>query len=342
MTSGGRPKNPLASIANRLTADLSELIETAATASPSSTVRKRLDAELRELVGRVDAFLRELDPVHQPRFMFDPGNPAVVGRFIALAMISQPRVALNQVERFYGSGIYALYYDGDFSAYVPIKGTEAPIYVGKADPRSDTALDGRHILDVGCGNGYYALRMRKLGAASVTGIDPTLLYIMQFLAVNYFEREQSVFVLPLRLHELPAAARKFDTTFSMGVLYHQRSPIDHLRQLNATLRPEGQLVLETLFMPGDDSFAFTPADRYARMKNVWLLPTLSELTTWLKRSGFRNIEVVDKTITVIEEQRSTEWMTFESLAEALDPADSSRTIEGCSAPRRVIVTASSP
>ena len=204
------------------------------------------------------------------------------------------------------------------------------------------ALDGRHILDVGCGNGYYALRMRKLGAASVTGIDPTLLYIMQFLAVNYFEREHSVFVLPLRLHELPAAASKFDTTFSMGVLYHQRSPIDHLRQLNATLRPEGQLVLETLFMPGDDSFAFTPADRYARMKNVWLLPTISELTTWLKRSGFRNIEVVDKTITVIEEQRSTEWMTFESLAEALDPADSSRTIEGCSAPRRVIVTASSP
>lgn len=139
MTSGGRPENPLASIANRLTADLSELIETAATASPSSTVRKRLDAELRELVGRVDAFLRELDPVHQPRFMFDPGNPAVVGRFIALAMISQPRVALNQIERFYGSGIYALYYDGDFSAYAPIKGTEAPIYVGKADPQSDTA-----------------------------------------------------------------------------------------------------------------------------------------------------------------------------------------------------------
>ncbi len=203
-------------------------------------------------------------------------------------------------------------------------------------------LDDRHILDVGCGNGYYALRMRELGAASVTGIDPSLLFVMQFLAVNYFKREPSVFVLPLRLHELPAAAGKYDTTFSMGVLYHQRSPLDHLRQLRDTLRPKGQLVLETIFLPGDESFARTPVERYARMKNVWLLPTISELTTWLQRSGFQDIEIIDETITRSEEQRSTEWMSFESLAESLDPDDPSRTIEGWPAPRRIILTASSP
>lgn len=139
MTRGGKPRNPLASLANRLTADLGELIETATTTPPSSTIRKRLDAQLRELMGRVDGFLSDLDPVQRPRFMFDPGNPAVVGRFIALAMISQPRVALSEIERFYGSGVYALYYTGDFSAYQPIKSTETPIYVGKADPQSDTA-----------------------------------------------------------------------------------------------------------------------------------------------------------------------------------------------------------
>ena len=79
--------------------------------------------------------------------------------------------------------------------------------------------------------------MREEAADSVIGIDPTLLYVMQFLAVNYFEKDDSVFVLPLRLQELPGPARKFDTTFSMGVLYHQRAPIDHLRQLRETLRP---------------------------------------------------------------------------------------------------------
>ncbi len=200
-------------------------------------------------------------------------------------------------------------------------------------------LAGRIVLDVGCGNAYYALRMREAGAESIIGIDPTLLYVMQFLAVNHFVRDPSIFVLPLRLHELPGPGRRFDTTFSMGVLYHQRSPIDHLRQLRDTLRPNGQLVLETLFLPGEEASARTPRDRYARMKNVWLLPTIAELTTWLKRSGFRDLEFIDETVTTTDEQHSTEWMTFESLGEALDPGDPTKTVEGWPAPRRVIVTA---
>ncbi len=203
-------------------------------------------------------------------------------------------------------------------------------------------LDGRTVLDVGCGNGYYALRMRGAGARAVIGIDPTVLYVMQFLAVNHFLAVDQVFALPLRLQELPADSGRFDTTFSMGVLYHQRSPIDHLRQLRGTLRRGGQLVLETLFVPGEESYACTPPERYARMRNVWLLPTIAELTTWLRRSGFREIELVDTAKTTPEEQRSTEWMTFESLREALKPGDPDWTVEGWPAPRRVILVAAAP
>ena len=43
-----------------------------------------------------------------------------------------------------------------------------------------------------------------------------------------------------------------------------------------------------------------------------------------------------------DEQRSTEWMTYESLAEALDPSDPSQTIEGWPAPQRVVVLANAP
>ncbi len=205
-----------------------------------------------------------------------------------------------------------------------------------------TPLDGRSVLDVGCGNGYYALQMRKAGAARVIGVDPTLLYVMQFLAVNSFLQDSATHILPLRLEETPSANNAFDTTFSMGVLYHQRSPIDHLKRLKTTLCPGGQLVLETIFVPGEESYACTPTDRYARMRNVWLLPTIAELTTWMRRTGYRDIEIVDQSITTTDEQRSTEWMTFESLREALDPDDPSKTIEGWPAPRRVVVTAISP
>lgn len=203
-------------------------------------------------------------------------------------------------------------------------------------------LAGRNVLDVGSGNGYYALRMRESGARLVVGIDPTLLYVLQFLAVQHFLKVPDVFVLPLRLHELPSPARCFDTTFSMGVLYHQRSPIDHLLELRDTLRPGGQLVLETLFVPGAGGYSFTPPGRYARMRNVWMLPTLTVLRTWLARSGFTDIEIVDRSVTTPEEQRTTEWMPFESLAEALDPDEPDRTVEGWPAPRRVVVVAQSP
>lgn len=203
-------------------------------------------------------------------------------------------------------------------------------------------LDGRLILDVGCGNGYYALRMLGAGARAVVGIDPTLLFCMQFRALLHFLPDLPVHVLPLRLDELPGQCRAFDTTFSMGVLYHQRSPLGHLKQLRETLRPGGELVLETLILPGDEQHCRTPPDRYARMRNVWLLPSLPELLVWLDRTGFNDCRVADVTATTTDEQRTTEWMPFESLAEALAPGDAGRTVEGWPAPRRAVVVCRSP
>jgi len=204
------------------------------------------------------------------------------------------------------------------------------------------SLQDRNVLDVGCGNGYYARRMCDAGARSVIGVDPTLLYVIQHLAIDHFLPQENLFVLPLRSDELPQGGRAFDTCFSMGVLYHQRSPLLHLQQLRSFLRHSGELVLETLYIPGEESFACTPADRYARMRNVWLLPTIAELTTWLQRSGFKNIEIVDQSVTTVDEQRSTEWMTFDSLDKALDDNDPDQTIEGWPAPRRVVIVANAP
>ena len=125
----------------------------------------------------------------------------------------------------------------------------------------------------------------------------------------------------------------------MGVLYHRRSPIDHLRELRQTLRPGGRLVLETLYLPGDGAFAKTPAGRYARMRNVWLLPSVAELLTWLDRTGFSNVRIVDRSVTSTDEQRSTDWMAFESLEAALDPSNPELTIEGWPRPHRAVLTA---
>jgi tRNA (mo5U34)-methyltransferase len=199
------------------------------------------------------------------------------------------------------------------------------------------SLQGRAVLDVGCGNGYYALRMHGMGARVVVGADPTVLFIMQHLAIRRFMPRLPVHLLPLRLHELSLPAAVFDTTFSMGVLYHQRDPMAHLEQLRSTLRPGGELVLETLVLPGAQMQALTPPDRYARMRNVWLLPTIPQLEYWVTEAGFVDIQVIDVSTTSVEEQRTTEWMPFESLTEALDPNNPSLTVEGWPAPTRAVL-----
>lgn len=92
--------------------------------------RKQLSELAEELIGVVD----ELDPIKMPSSVFDPSNPETIGRVVALALLSQPRISMAEIPRFYGSGIYAIYYKGSFDAYKSISSKEHPIYVGKADP----------------------------------------------------------------------------------------------------------------------------------------------------------------------------------------------------------------
>lgn len=203
-------------------------------------------------------------------------------------------------------------------------------------------LAGKCILDVGSGNGYYGYRMLGAGAKRVIGIDPFMLYCMQFLAVHKLLGEMPNIVFPASDQILSEPMEFFDIVFSMGVLYHRRSPLDHLLDLRKSLRSGGQLVVESLIVDDDTSQVLVPEDRYAKMRNVWFIPSNSMLERWLRRTGFRDVRIVDTTPTAIEEQRRTEWMTFESLPDFLDPADPRRTLEGYPGPVRSIAIATSP
>ena len=102
--------------------------------SLTAPARRGLEVQIRQVIGELSIFLNELDPIRQPASVFDPGNPKIVGRFIALALVAQPRHPLKSIPRSYGSGVYALYYAGPYPSYAPLAGTETPIYVGQAAP----------------------------------------------------------------------------------------------------------------------------------------------------------------------------------------------------------------
>lgn len=203
-------------------------------------------------------------------------------------------------------------------------------------------LAGRRVLDVGCGSGYHCWRMRGDGAAQVLGIDPGPLFVCQFWALQHYIQDPAVWVLPVRCEQLPAQLNAFDTVFSMGVLYHRRSPFDHLLELRDALRPGGELVLETLVVDGTSDTVLVPQGRYAQMSNVWFIPSVAALVGWMKKAGLQQVRRISTTTTSPEEQRSTEWMTFHSLQQFLDPDDPQRTIEGHPAPKRAILLARKP
>ena len=204
-------------------------------------------------------------------------------------------------------------------------------------------LDNRLVLDVGCGNGYHCWRMLGCGAKRVIGIDPSAKFIFQFSAIKkYAGLELPIDILPLGIEDMPEKMASFDSVFSMGVLYHRRSPMDHLRELRELLRPGGQLILETLVIEGGNGSSLVPEGRYAKMPNVWFLPSPETLISWLRKQGFVNAKIIDVTATSTQEQRRTDWMTFESLDNFLDPHDKSKTIEGHPAPIRSAVIAEAP
>lgn len=203
-------------------------------------------------------------------------------------------------------------------------------------------LTHRTVLDVGCGSGYHMWRMIGAGAKLVVGIDPMQLFLCQFEAVRkLLGDDRRAHLLPLGIEQLPAL-QAFDTVFSMGVLYHRRSPLDHLLQLKNQLVSEGELVLETLVVEGDENTVLVPGERYAQMRNVYFIPSAAALKGWLEKCGFVDVRIADYAVTSVEEQRRTSWMTSESLAEFLDPNDSSKTIEGYPAPLRAVLVARKP
>ena len=200
-------------------------------------------------------------------------------------------------------------------------------------------LAGKHVLDVGSGNGYFLYRMQGEGARLAVGLDPSWHCFAQYLAIaRYAGQERSVY-LPATLDVLPLSG--FDVTFSMGVLYHRREPLLHLAQLRDSLAAGGVLVLETLVVEGDVHTVMLPPDRYAGMRNVWFLPSVPALCAWLARLGFVDIAVGSVVATTAEEQRASAWMDRQSLADFME-ADFRQTKEGLPPPRRAMICARKP
>jgi len=194
-------------------------------------------------------------------------------------------------------------------------------------------LTGKKVADIGCNNGYYMFRMLEDTPAKIVGFDPSAVFKTQFDFINHFVKSDIVYEL-LGVEHLPFYEEKFDVIFCLGVLYHRSDPVGMLKDLAKGLEEGGEIYLDTFIIEGDEPHALCPAGSYSKITNVYFVPTLNALENWCTRAGFKSFEVLGTVVTTSDEQRKTSWIESHSLEDFLDPADSSKTVEGYPAPVR--------
>ena len=197
-------------------------------------------------------------------------------------------------------------------------------------------LRGKRVADIGCNNGYYMFRMLEDKPAKLVGFDPSPLYKSQFDFINHFVKSDIVYEL-LGVEHIEFYEEKFDTIFCLGVLYHRSDPVAMLKQLYKGLEKQGEVILDTFYIDGDEEMALCPASSYSKIPNIYFVPTIPALKNWCLRAGFSSFEVLETSITETNEQRKTEWIEGESLENFLDAEDNTKTVEGYPAPQRVYV-----
>jgi len=199
-------------------------------------------------------------------------------------------------------------------------------------------LKDKVIGDIGCNNGYYLFRMLTHKPKKLIGFDPSAIYYSQFQFINHFIKSDIKYEL-LGVEHVEFYEDKFDTLFCLGVLYHRSDPVAMLKSLFKGLNKNGELILDTFMIDGEEEVCLTPKDRYSKIPNIYFVPTVNSLKNWCFRAGFKSVEVLETMVTESFEQRKTEWIDTQSLEDFLDPQDPSKTVEGYPSPKRVYIKA---
>ncbi|MEM7537215.1 MAG: tRNA 5-methoxyuridine(34)/uridine 5-oxyacetic acid(34) synthase CmoB [Chloroflexota bacterium] len=201
-------------------------------------------------------------------------------------------------------------------------------------------LNGRIVADIGCHNGYFMLRMLEQSPTHVIGFEPVAKHFWNFQLIQNIAQQPNLTFELLGVEHMDLYPTFFDTIFCLGILYHHTDPVGLLRKMHAALAPKGEIVIDCQGIPGDMPVALTPQRRYARARAIWFLPTQSCLAHWMTRAGFTNVRCIFAEPLSTEEQRRTAWADIDSLADFLDPDDSTLTVEGYPAPWRYYMMAS--
>jgi tRNA (mo5U34)-methyltransferase len=201
-------------------------------------------------------------------------------------------------------------------------------------------LRGKRVADIGSHNGYFMLRAAEHEPELVVGLEPVFRPQAQWALLQTLAQVPGLESEPLGVADMARVYPEFfDVVLCLGILYHHTDPVGLLRTLAQSMQPGGQLMVDCQGIAGYDSTVLVPEGRYCGARGIWWLPTAPALQAWMRRAGFREVELVYSAPLSTDEQRSTPWAPIKSLCDFLDPRDGTRTIEGYPAPWRHYVRA---
>lgn len=225
---------------------------------------------------------------------------------------------------------------GPFQVFDTFINTEWKSFIKYNLIRPHFNLTDKIVGDIGCSNGYYLFRMLEDKPKKIVGFDPSALCKLQFDFINHFAKTPIKFEL-LGVEHLPFYEHKFDILFCLGVLYHRANPVNTLKELWNSLNKDGEVILDTFMIDGDQPYALCPSKTYSKIPNIYFVPTIKALQNWSEKAKFSSFEVLEVKKTDTNEQRRTDWILGESLGDFLDPDNPELTVEGYPAPKRVYV-----
>ena len=197
--------------------------------------------------------------------------------------------------------------DNDYKNQINDWHTRLPSHSWRAHFQSlEIPLDGKKLLDCGCGPGHYGKILSSLGAI-VTGYDKEDRCLLSASKVIPEYKQ----LIKGDIESISKFKMTFDIILLRYVLHHleQKDRKNALSDLYNMLKNDGYLVIETSF---EDHFRkHYDHILYPRLTDALLkvYPSREEIFSWLYDIGFTNIK---------ETEISQKWESYGSLQDALN------------------------